>query len=288
MADYIRAQSLAEALIVRAERDVAILAGGTDIYPARATRRAWGDPTHKDVLDIGALDGLRGITRLDTGWRIGALTTWTELIEAALPAQFAGYQMAARDVGGRQVQNAGTLAGNICTASPAGDGIPCLLALDARVELTSLHGIREVALGAFLTGYRATAMRPDEIVTALLVPDMPAARGAFRKLGARRYLVISIAMVSAVLAADDAGGITHARVAVGACGPVATRLETLEAALVGAELRDVAGIAGPEHVSGLQPIDDIRASAAFRRAAALDLVRDVLGEFAKLPAERAA
>jgi N-methylhydantoinase B len=288
MADYKRAESLAEALIVRAERDVAILAGGTDLYPARANRRAWGDPSHKDVLDIGGLEGLRGITRIETGWRLGALTTWSDLIEAALPAQFAGYQNAARDVGGRQVQNAGTLAGNICTASPAGDGIPCLMALDAEVELTSLHGIRLVPIASFLTGYRTSSLRPDEIVTALLVPDRPDARGAFRKLGARRYLVISIAMASAVIATDAAGKITHARLAVGACGPVAARLRALESALVGSDIAEAAAKAGPEHLEGLQPIDDIRASAAYRHAAALDIVRDVLGELAGSRAERAA
>ena len=115
-----------------------------------------------------------------------------------MPPAFAGYQAAAREIGGRQVQNRGTLVGNICTASPAGDGIPCLLTLDAEIELASLAGSRSVPIGDFVDGYRHTLRRPDEIVTAILIPKpKEGARGRFMKLGARRYLVISIVMAAA-------------------------------------------------------------------------------------------
>src|SRR6185369_9385857 len=133
-------------------------------------RAGWGDMRHPDVLDISAIKGLRGITEEGDHLRLGALTTWTDLRRATLPAAFAGYQAAAGDVGGAQVQNRGTLAGNICTASPAGDGIPCLLTLDAEVELTSPSGSRRVAIGDFISAYRTTVLRPDEIVTALRIP----------------------------------------------------------------------------------------------------------------------
>ena len=147
-----------------------VLAGGTDVYPAKTARAGWGDMRRDGILDISAIDSLRGITQEEGRFRFGALTTWSELRKASLPQAFAGLQAAAREIGGRQIQNRGTLAGNICTASPAGDGIPCLLTLDATVELKSLAGTRVVPMAEFIDGYRHTVLRPDELVTAILVP----------------------------------------------------------------------------------------------------------------------
>ena len=289
MADYHRPALLEEALAIRAAHDVTVLAGGTDVYPAKASRAAWGDPAHKPVLDISRVRELAGIAEGPDHWRLGALTSWSDLIHADLPPLFDGYRLAAREVGGVQIQNRGTLGGNICTASPAGDGIPCLLALDASVELVSLRGTRVVPLAAFNTGYRQTALAPDELVTALLVPKASAGtRSHFRKLGARRYLVISIVMVAAVIESDEAGIIRAARLAVGACSAVAQRLPLLEAALIGQSLGDAAGLVLPDHLSGLMPIDDIRGSAAHRREAARVLVGDCLAALAAGPTRRAA
>src|SRR5262245_53780300 len=203
MAAYFRPSSLTEALAIRARQPATVLAGGTDIYPARATRVGWGDMRRDDILDISAIGELRGIVEEPGHFRFGALTTWEEMRRAALPPAFAGYQKAACDIGGPQVQNRGTLVGNICTASPAGDGIPCLLSLDAEIELAAEHGRRVVPIMEFIDGYRHTVCAPDELVTAIRVPRLRAgARGNFIKLGARRYLVISIVMAAAVLAAD--------------------------------------------------------------------------------------
>lgn len=285
---YFRPTSLAEALAIRAEHDVTVLAGGTDVYPVRTARRAWGDPSHKDVLDITAVPGLRGITEEPGGWRLGALSTWSDLAMASLPPLFDGYRQAAREVGGAQVQNLGTLAGNIVTASPAGDGIPNLLALDAQVELASRAGTRTLPFAAFATGYRQTALRPDEIVTALIVPKLDGARSTFLKLGARKYLVISIAMVSAVVATNAGGTITGARIAVGACSAVAQRLTSLEAVLAGVPLDAAAGLVSEGHLAGLNPIDDVRATAAYRLTAAQALVRDALADLAVTARRRAA
>jgi len=289
MPAYFRARTLEEALEVRGAQDVTVLAGGTDVYPAKTARAGWGDMRHPDVLDISAIKSLRGITEEKGKLRFGALVTWTELKRSALPPAFAGYQAAAREVGGVQIQNRGTLVGNICTASPAGDGIPCLMTLDAEVELRSLSGSRIVPIGDFFVGYRQTALRPDEIVTAVLIPkSAPGARGLFAKLGARKYLVISIVMAAAVLTADEDGIIKAARVAVGACTPVARRLTELEQALVGRSLEQAAEVAGPTHLGALAPIDDVRASANFRHSAALDLVRDLLAGFSAGHERRAA
>ncbi|MDO9502836.1 xanthine dehydrogenase family protein subunit M [Falsiroseomonas sp.] len=276
MTAYHRPTTLQNALAIRAGADVAVLAGGTDIFPARTARAAWGDPTHKDVLDLSAIPGLRDIEETAAGWRIGCLATWSTLMRAKLPPIFDGLKAAAREVGGMQVQNRGTLVGNLVTASPAGDGIPNLLALDAAVEVASPHGLRVLPVAAFLTGYRATALAADELVTALHVPRLENAQGGFRKLGARHYLVISIAMAAGVIATDAAGRVTEARIALGACSAVAQRLPGLEAALRGVERAKAAQLVQPHHLAGLSPIDDIRATAAYRRDAALVLLRDLL------------
>lgn len=285
---YFRPTSLDEALAIRASQDVTVLAGGTDVYPVRTARRAWGDPAHRDVLDLTAVPGLKGIRTEQGHVRFGALTTWSDLATASLPPLFDGYRRAAREVGGVQVQNLGTLAGNIVTASPAGDGIPNLLALDAQVELASRTGMRTLPFAAFATGYRQTALRPDEIVTALIVPKLDRARSTFLKLGARKYLVISIAMVSAVMATDAEGRITTARIAVGACSAVAKRLTSLEAALAGCPLAAAASRVEAGHFADLAPIDDVRASGAYRLNAAQALVRDALAELASTASRRAA
>ena len=277
MAAYFRPSSLAEALAIRAGQPVTVLAGGTDVYPARANRVGWGDMRRDDILDITAIAELKGIAAGGDRIRLGALATWDDLSRAALPPAFAGFRKAARHVGGAQVQNRGTLAGNICTASPAGDGIPCLLSLDAEVELASTRGRRVVPVAAFIDGYRHTVCASDELVTAILIPGPPeGARGDFLKLGARRYLVISIVMAAAVLAADAAGIVTHARVAVGACSAVAQRLTNLERALLGQPLLATPDLVQAGHLAALRPIDDVRASATFRAAAAVAVVRDLL------------
>jgi len=264
---YLRPTSLEAALLALAEGQWTVLAGGTDHFPARVVTTP-----DENLLDISALPGLRQIATGDGDRFIPCLATWSDLIAAELPDVFNGLKAAARQVGGVQVQNAGTVLGNVCNASPAADGIPCLLALDASVELASAAGRRVLPLRDFLLGPRRTARRPDELALGLRipVPTLPA-RATFEKLGARRYLVISIAMVAAVAEFSPDGRIARARIAVGACGPVATRLPALEAALAG-QFPDPA-LVMQAHLAPLTPIDDIRAPAAYRRTAALELVR---------------
>jgi CO/xanthine dehydrogenase FAD-binding subunit len=271
---YFRPARLKEACDALASRRLTVLAGGTDHFPARV-----GRSPQEDILDLSGLSELRGIRKTPDGWRIGATTTWTDVLEARLPPLFDALKLAAREVGGVQIQNAGTVAGNLCNASPAADGVPALLALDASVELSSASGPRRLPLTAFILGPRKTALRQDEIVTAIVVPaSRGAAQSHFVKLGARKYLVISIAMVAAVIETER-NTVLAARVAVGACSPVAVRLPALEAALAGRKLdAALADAAKPEHLAPLEPIDDIRADAAYRKEAALTLVRRVLAE----------
>ncbi|HYF54970.1 MAG TPA: FAD binding domain-containing protein [Salinarimonas sp.] len=282
---YFRPATLDEALAIRREHDVVPLAGATDVYPAAVGRHAWGDPTHRDVLDLSRIEALRGVAVEGDHLRIGALATWTELIRADLPPLLDGLKRAAREVGGVQVQNRATIVGNACTASPAGDGIPNLMALDAAFEIAGPLP-RLVPARDFFTGYRATACGPDELVTGIRIP-LADAQGHFVKLGARRYLVISIAMVAAVVETDAAGAIARARLAVGACSAAARRLDALEADLVGVPLARAAECVEPCHLAHLTPIDDVRASAGYRLAAALTLTRDALDDLAR-PQARAA
>jgi CO/xanthine dehydrogenase FAD-binding subunit len=278
---YYRPTSLAEAIAIRRNEDVALLAGATDIYPAYVGRKAWGHPTHKDILDLSAVPSLRAIDIGEHEVRLGALVSWGHLARANLSPQFDGIRAAAREIGGQQIQNRGTIVGNACTASPAGDGIPNLLALDAVFEIAG-PSPRLVSAQNFFKGYRQVDCRADEIVTGIIFPHREA-RSAFMKLGARRYLVISIAMVAAVIETTDSERIAAARIAVGACSAVARRLTGLEEDLVGLQLTDASARVGLEHFASLQPIDDLRASAAYRQDAALTLVQDVL---AAIPARR--
>lgn len=270
MGSYLRPTTLSAALEALGDGPRLVFAGGTDVYPARV-----GRPVDDDVLDVSGLPDMRVITVTDGLCRIPALATWTDLIRAELPVRFDGLKAAARAVGGVQIQNRGTLAGNLCNASPAGDGLPNLMALDARVELRSVAGGREVPAEDFMVGNRRTVRRDDELVTAILVP-VPAmeASSTFLKLGARAYLVISIAMVAAVVEIGADGRITSARVVVGACSEVPMHVPAVEARLIGrtpAEALDVE--VQPADLAHLTPIDDVRATAAYRREAALVLVR---------------
>jgi len=267
--DYSRPDDLISALAILDRGKRVILAGGTDLYPAMAGRGLTGP-----VLDLTAVPELRSIASRPAGLRIGACATWAEIAAADLPPALAALQQAAVDVGGRQIQNAGTIGGNLCNASPAADGVPPLLALDAAVELTSAGDQRTLALADFITGPRQTTLRPGEMLTAVMIPAVAlAGRSMFAKLGARRYLVISIVSV-AVRLVEREGRVADAAVAVGACSGVARRLPAVETALVGATWAEAAGRIDDAMVaSALDPLDDVRGSAGYRRAAAATMVR---------------
>lgn len=272
MTAYHQPTDLGEALGILSAAPMTIAAGCTDLFPATQAKSLSGA-----VLDITRIPALRGVAQTGEGWRIGAATTWADLIRADLPPGFNALRQAAREVGSVQIQNVGTVAGNLCTASPAGDGAPCWLVLDAQIEIRSVRGERRMPLEAFLIGPRHTALAPDEIVTALHVPNA-SGRSGFQKLGARRYLVISIAMVAARLRVE-AGVVQQAALAVGACSPVATRLPEQEAALIGVTADEAVNALDPRRIqTRLSPIDDIRGDGAYRVDAAMELLRRALRE----------
>lgn len=270
MTAYARPADLETALALLSDGARRVLAGGTDLYPGA------GAQLDGPVLDITALPALKGIT-LKQGLRIGAATTWAEIAAADLPPALQGLQQAARQIGARQVQNVGSIGGNLCNASPAADGVPPLLTLDAEVELCTRDATRTLPLDKFILGPRKTALAPGEILVAVHVPATAlAGRGAFLKLGARAYLVISIAMASARVVVSQ-GIVTDAAIAVGAASPVARRLTQLERALIGAPVGTLADQVTAEAIStALDPIDDVRATAGYRAEAATELVQRLL------------
>ena len=270
---YLRPRTLNEAVDALGEPGAQVLAGGTDFYPALGER--W---ISTPVVDITAVREIKGIARERDYFRIGGGTTWTKVLQTPLPQCFDALKSAAREIGSVQIQNRGTVAGNLCNASPAADSVPPLLALDAEVELASSSGTRRVPLAEFIVGNRKTLRAAGEILTAVIVPrTVEDAPSVFLKLGARRYLVISIAMVAAVVSVNEQGRVRYARVAVGSCSVRAQRLTALEQVLLDKPAdAGLAALVSPEHLSSLSPIDDVRATATYRRDAALRLVRRAL------------
>jgi CO/xanthine dehydrogenase FAD-binding subunit len=276
-----RSLSLNDVLEVLASKSVPILAGGTDYFPALGEK-----VVPNQLLDITSVSELRGIIQDRQGWRIGATTTWTDIINAELPAAFDGLKAAAKEVGSIQIQNAATIAGNLCNASPAADGVPPLLALNASVELASLTQRRWLPLAQFINGPRSTALAANELLVSIHIPTLSEdVRSGFYKLGSRKYLVISIAMASVTLAADKNGHLTEVRIAVGACSAVARRLELLEKALKGQSVHsDVISLITPSLFDELTPIDDVRGSGQYRMLAAHQIVmRLILSTLNQLP-----
>ena len=176
---------------------------------------------------------------------------------------------ASRLVGGVQIQNRGTLGGNLANASPAGDSLPVLAAVDATIVLRSLDGERRVPIAEFFTGYRATVLRPDELIVAVEVPPVPEAQW-FRKVGTRAAQAISKVVVAGVRGAEP-------RFALGSVAPTVVRARETERALAsGASVDEAAEILGRE----IAPIDDVRSTGAYRRTVAMNLLRRFWSETA--------
>ena len=275
---FLRPGTLDEALAALAETRATVLSGGTDLFPALSF-----GPLRGAVLDISAISELKGIRFTDSYIEIGGRATWSEIVSANLPRGFDGLKAAAREIGAVQIQNQATVAGNICIASPASDGLAALMALDAEVTLASHLRLRTLPLGDFVLGNRKTRLQPDELLTSVRIPRrLENAASSFLKLGARRYLVISIVMVAANLVADSERRIREALICVGSCSPKALRLVELERALAGWRLdAEISKLVRTEHFSTLTPIDDVRATAAYRRDAAETLVKRALEACAK-------
>jgi CO/xanthine dehydrogenase FAD-binding subunit len=244
------------------------LAGGTDLM-VQITGEL-GEPPER-ILDIWALDELRGISVETDALVIGALTTYTELRRSPIVAEFEPALIeAAATIGAAQIQNRGTIGGNVINASPAGDTLPVLLAMDAEMVLGSAAGERTVAADDFWPAYRATARRDDELLLRVRIPLVPDRQVRFRKVGTRRAQAISkvvMALAWCSAGADDPW--TDVRLALGSIAATTVRAPAAEAAIEGQHpTREVADAAAAALAAEISPIDDVRSTADYRSVVA--------------------
>ena len=255
-------KSLRDALrMLRDEGPLVPMAGCTDLYVSLN----FGTLTPARFLNLWRLDELRPVTMRGKILSVGALATYTDIMRSPVVNKRVPMLVAAaREVGGVQIQNRGTIGGNVANASPAGDTLPVLAAADAIVVLQRADGERRVPFSAFYTGYRRSVMQPDELIVGL---ELPAIRGRqwFRKVGTRAAQAISKVVIAAVAPAGD----EPPRIAVGSVAPTVVRLPSTEAALGrGASLDEATQILLQE----IAPIDDVRSTAEYRRRVTANLV----------------
>jgi len=273
--ELLEPRSLGDAVkMLRNEGPLVPLAGCTDLYVSLN----FGTLRPMRFLNLWKLDALRGIDTHGTTLRIGALTTYTEIIKSrAIRRRLPMLAAAAGEIGGVQIQNRGTIGGNVANASPAGDTLPVLLAADAIVVLRSADGTRRVPMTSFYTGYRQSVARPDELIVGF---EIPAVRGRqwFRKVGTRAAQAIAKIVVAGVW--DTARADTRPRLAMGSVAPTPLRLSQTEEALArGASLSEAQEILQRE----IAPIDDLRSTAEYRRQVAGNLLAQFYDEARQRP-----
>jgi CO/xanthine dehydrogenase FAD-binding subunit len=236
------------------------------------------------IVDLWHLEALRGIVLDGDAVVLGALTTYTDLRRSAVCREhLPGLVEAAATIGAAQIQNRGTLGGNVANASPAGDTLPVLLAMDAEFVLGSARGERTVASADFWPAYRQTALAPDELILRIRVPFAPGREVRFRKIGTRRAQ--SISKVVMALAWRDGGASTAwttVRLGLGSVAATPIRARATEAVLEGRPpIPETADLAAETLAAELHPIDDVRSTAEYRRIVAARvlhrLIRDAGG-----------
>jgi xanthine dehydrogenase iron-sulfur cluster and FAD-binding subunit A len=278
---YHRPTSLADALsqLNAAGADTRLIAGGTDVMVelGRSSNLA------KRLIDLTALEPeLRYISEDDGRLTLGALTTHNDVLGSpAFRRDALPLVQACAEVGAPQIRARGTVAGNLVTASPANDTITALYVLDAEVEVASSNGRRRLSVEQFCTGFRQTALAPGELVRSISIRKLgPSRRGIFLKLGLRKAQAISVISV-AVVVEFDGPRVTEARIALGCVAPTIVRVADAEASLAGSSLdRAARARAASLAAAAIAPIDDIRASAAYRRTTIAALVERALDQIA--------
>jgi len=268
--------TLSEAYELMASGVYRPLAGGTDLM-VQLEADVSGPPDA--IVDIWRISELRGVGYDGYDVSIGALTTYTQLrqspvIRARLPA----LEEAAATIGAAQIQNRGTIGGNICNASPAGDTLPVLLAIDATFDLGSAAGVRSVPAREFWTGYRETALREDELLLRVRFPVERGRHTRFRKVGTRAAQAIS-KVVMALSYREDGPVWGDVRLALGSVAPTTIRARETEAVLEGVASREsVADEAANVLAEELRPIDDVRSTADYRRSVSARILHRLLRE----------
>jgi CO/xanthine dehydrogenase FAD-binding subunit len=271
-------RTLLDAYAALEEAPTRPIAGGTDLMVALTGEL--GEPPAR-VLDLWRLDELRGIAVDGDAVSLGALTTYTEIRRSALCREHVpALVVAAATIGAAQIQNRGTLGGNVANASPAGDTLPVLLALDASMVCGSSRGERTVAVDAFWPAYRETVMAPDELLLRILVPIAAGRETCFRKVGTRRAQ--SISKVVLALSWHDGGPDrpwTEVRLALGSVAPTPIRARATEAVLEGRLPTPETADEAAETLAGeIHPIDDVRSTAEYRRLVAARVLHRLIRE----------
>lgn len=261
-------------LLAERGRRAKIIAGGTDLMVALNARSLDAE----EFIDIWRLNELRGIDDEGETIRIGALTTYTQLIKSPLiQLSVPALAEASRTIGAIQIQNRGTIGGNIANASPAGDSLPVLAAFDAEVEIGSVRGVRRVAFNSFYTGYRQTVMEPDEILIAVRLRKLkPNERSFFFKVGARRAQAIS-KIVMAVKVGITGAVVDSIGIALGSVAPTVMRGYQTESLLTNATLDATIVDRAMNTISQeIAPITDVRSTEHYRRTVTGNALAKVL------------
>jgi CO/xanthine dehydrogenase FAD-binding subunit len=267
---------LAEAYALLAGEPIVPIAGGTDLM-VRITGEI-GEPPAR-MLDLSHLAELEGISLEEGSLVLGARTTYTDIRRSALCREHApALVAAAATIGAAQIQNRGTLGGNIANASPAGDTLPVLLAMDAAIELGGHRGERSVPAAEFFPAYRRTALAADELILRVRIPLRSGRETRFRKVGTRRAQAISkVVMAVSWRAHGTAEGWSDVRVALGSVAPTPIRAGGAEAALEGSRPTPEAADAAAEALAAeLAPIDDVRSTADYRRMVAARMLHRIV------------
>ena len=257
--DLRRPKSLKDALaMLRDDTSLVPLAGCTDLYVSVN----FGTLSGSRFLDLWALEPLRRITTSGDALVIGALATYTEIIKSRhVRKRLPMLVESARQIGGPQIQNRGTIGGNIANGSPAGDSLPVLAAANAIVVLRNAADERRVPFNEFFTGYRKSVRQPDELIVAIEISQQHGTQW-FRKVGTRAAQAISKIVMAAVR--DE-----RPRIAIGSVGPTVVRVPRTEAALAAGSIDDAAQILAQE----IHPIDDVRSTANYRRTVTVNLLK---------------
>jgi CO/xanthine dehydrogenase FAD-binding subunit len=268
--------TLTDAYALLAESPTRPIAGGTDLMVGLTGEL--GEPPER-IVDLWRLDDLRGIALDGDAVVLGALTTYTEIRRSPICLEhLPALVEAAATIGAAQIQNRGTIGGNVVTASPAGDTLPVLLALDASLVCGSVRGEREVAASAFWPAYRATALAPDELLLRIRVPLAAGRETWFRKVGTRRAQSISkVVMALSARTTGGSAGWVGVRLAVGSVAPTPIRATVTEAVLEGrAPTPETADRAAETLAGELHPIDDVRSTAEYRRLVAARILHRMI------------
>ena len=271
--------SLVEAYAAMAEFPPARpIAGGTDLMVALTGEL--GQPPER-IVDLWHLDALRGISADGEALTIGARTTYTEVRRSALCREhLPGLVEAAATIGATQIQNRGTLGGNIANASPAGDTLPVWLAMDATFSLGSIRGERTVRAADFWIDYRRTALQPDELLLRIRVPLANGQEMRYRKVGTRRAQAISKVVIA--LAWREIPGVdgwTDVRVALGSVAATPIRARATEVAMEGRwPIPETADLAAETLAAEIHPIDDVRSTAEYRRIVSARVLHRLIRE----------